>query len=54
MPADNPLPTLKNVVLTPHNAGGVGGWHDVFERIGANLRRVEAGRRPVSWGIPPS
>jgi phosphoglycerate dehydrogenase-like enzyme len=54
LPPDNPLPTLKNVVLTPHNAGGIGGWHDVFERIGRNLRRVAAGRRPVSWGIPPS
>jgi len=53
LPPDNPLPTLKNVVLTPHNAGGVGGWHDVFERIGGNLRRVEAGRRPVTWGTPP-
>jgi len=54
LPPDNPLPTLRNVVLTPHNAGGIGGWHDVFERIAANLRRVEAGRRPVSWGIPPA
>ena len=43
LPPDNPLPTLKNVVLTPHNAGGVGGWHDVFERISGNLRRVEPG-----------
>jgi phosphoglycerate dehydrogenase-like enzyme len=54
LPPDNPLPTLKNVVLTPHNAGGVGGWHDVFARIAGNLRRLENGRRPVSWGIPPS
>ncbi|MGE3268050.1 MAG: NAD(P)-dependent oxidoreductase [Chloroflexota bacterium] len=54
LPPDNPLPTLKNVVLTPHNAGGIGGWHDVFARIAGNLRRLEAGRRPVSWGIPPA
>jgi phosphoglycerate dehydrogenase-like enzyme len=54
LPPDNPLPTLKNVVLTPHNAGGVGGWHDVFVRIGSNLRRVQEGRRPVSWGVPPA
>ncbi|HZO31312.1 MAG TPA: NAD(P)-dependent oxidoreductase [Chloroflexota bacterium] len=54
LPPDNPLPTLKNVVLTPHNAGGVGGWHDVFERISRNVQRVEAGRRPVSWGVPPA
>jgi phosphoglycerate dehydrogenase-like enzyme len=54
LPPDNPLPTLKNVVLTPHNAGGVGGWHDVFERITGNLARLQAGRRPVTWGAPPS
>ncbi|MCC6177982.1 MAG: hypothetical protein IT305_21995 [Chloroflexi bacterium] len=54
LPPDNPLPTLKNVLLTPHNAGGIGGWHDVFARIGANLGRVQAGRGPVSWGIPPA
>jgi phosphoglycerate dehydrogenase-like enzyme len=54
LPPDNPLPTLKNVVLTPHNAGGVGGWHDVFDRISANLSRVQAGRKARSWGIPPA
>lgn len=54
LPPDNPLPTLKNVVLTPHNAGGVGGWHDVFARISGNLKRLAGGRRPVSWGVPPS
>ena len=53
LPPDNPLPTFENVVLTPHNAGGIGGWQDVFERIAANLRRVSAGQEPVSWGIPP-
>ncbi|MBA2446490.1 MAG: hypothetical protein H0V51_00500 [Chloroflexi bacterium] len=54
LPPDNPLPTLKNVVLTPHNAGGVGGWHDAFERIRANLDRVQDGRPPITWGIPPA
>jgi phosphoglycerate dehydrogenase-like enzyme len=54
LPPDNLLPTLKNVVLTPHNAGGIGGWEDAFERIVANLRRVESGRQPVTWGIPPA
>src|SRR3954468_16790770 len=54
LPPDNPLPTLKNVVLTPHNAGGVGGWHDVFDRISANLSRVQSGRKPRSWGVPPA
>jgi phosphoglycerate dehydrogenase-like enzyme len=54
LPPDNPLPTLKNVVLTPHNAGGIGGWHDVFERISGNLTRLANGRKPVTWGIPPA
>lgn len=42
------------MVLTPHNAGGIGGWHDAFERIAANLSRVEAVRAPVTWGIVPA
>jgi phosphoglycerate dehydrogenase-like enzyme len=54
LPPDNVLPTLKNVILTPHNAGGIGGWHDAFQRIKLNLQRVEAGRPPVTWGIPPA
>ena len=54
LPSDSPFHILKNVVLTPHNAGGIGGWHDVFERIRANLQRVQAGRRPRSWGVPPA
>jgi phosphoglycerate dehydrogenase-like enzyme len=53
LPPDSVLPTLKNVVLTPHNAGGIGGWHDVFARIANNLQRVQAGRAPVTWDIPP-
>jgi phosphoglycerate dehydrogenase-like enzyme len=52
LPPDSLLRNLKNVVLTPHNAGGVGGWHDVFTRIKGNLDRIEAGRRPVTWGTP--
>lgn len=54
LPPNSPLLTLKNVIMTPHNAGGVGGWQDVFGRIAANLSRVQAGRSPVSWGIPPA
>ena len=54
LPDDSLLPTLDNVVLTPHNAGGIGGWDDAFQRIADNLRRVEAGRPPVTWGIPPA
>lgn len=53
LPPDHPVLSLKNVVLTPHNAGGVGGWHDVFTRIVMNLDAVAAGRRPVTWGYPP-
>ena len=44
LPADNPLTKLANVTLSPHSAGGVAGWVNTFERIGENLRRVEAGR----------
>ena len=47
LPAAHPLTELSNVVLTPHVAGGVGGWMDAFERIGANLRRVRDGKAPV-------
>jgi phosphoglycerate dehydrogenase-like enzyme len=47
LPADNPLRDLPNVVLTPHVAGGVGGWMDTFERIARNLRLVRDGAPPV-------
>jgi glyoxylate reductase len=53
VPAGHPVLSLDNVVYTPHNAGGVGGWHDVFTRISRNLDLVSAGRPPVSWEIPP-
>jgi len=55
LPSSNPLLTLPNVVLTPHNAGGVLGQVNMFERIAENLRRVEAGKRvimPMSVGDP--
>jgi phosphoglycerate dehydrogenase-like enzyme len=54
VPAGHPVLSLDNVVYTPHNAGGVGGWHDVFTRISKNLDLVAAGRPPVSWEIPPA
>lgn len=47
LPDDTPFRDLPNVVLTPHVAGGVGGWMDTFERIARNLRLVEAGDLPV-------
>lgn len=53
VPPDHPVLTLDNVVYTPHNAGGVGGWHDVFTRLAKNVDLVAAGRSPVSWEIPP-
>jgi phosphoglycerate dehydrogenase-like enzyme len=54
---------LPNVLLTPHTAGGtpqgeingLAGWTDTFERIGENIRRVEAGVpviNPLQLGDP--
>ncbi|MFN0070201.1 MAG: NAD(P)-dependent oxidoreductase [Chloroflexota bacterium] len=54
VPADHPVLTLENVLYTPHNAGGIGGWQDVFTRIGLNLEAMSAGRLPVSWEVPPA
>lgn len=47
LPVSSPLLKLDNVVLTPHSAGGVLGWVNTFERIAANLERIEAGRPPI-------
>jgi phosphoglycerate dehydrogenase-like enzyme len=47
LPEDTPFRDLPNVVLTPHVAGGVGGWQDTFERIARNLRLVRDGGLPV-------
>jgi len=47
LPHDTPFRDLPNVVLTPHVAGGVGGWEDTFERIARNLRLVRDGGIPV-------
>lgn len=47
LPEDAPFRDLPNLVLTPHVAGGVGGWMDTFERIARNLRLVEADGLPV-------
>jgi phosphoglycerate dehydrogenase-like enzyme len=47
LPDDTPFRDLPNVVLTPHVAGGPGGWEDTFERIRRNLRLVRDGGLPV-------
>ena len=47
LPEDTPFRDLPNVVMTPHVAGGVGGWQDTFERIARNLRLVRDGGLPV-------
>lgn len=52
LPYASPLRKLKNVVLTPHSAGGIGGQVDTFERLRENLRRVESGL-PVILPMDP-
>jgi phosphoglycerate dehydrogenase-like enzyme len=47
LPATSPLRTLANVLLTPHSAGGTPGWINTFERIAANLERIEQGKPPI-------
>jgi phosphoglycerate dehydrogenase-like enzyme len=49
LPNDTPFRDQPNVVLTPHTAGGVGGWVDTFERIARNLRLVRDGSLPVGY-----
>jgi phosphoglycerate dehydrogenase-like enzyme len=48
LPEHTPFRDLPNVLLTPHVAGGVGGWQDTFERIARNLRLVRDGGVPVA------
>ncbi|MCC7106501.1 MAG: hypothetical protein IT307_15290 [Chloroflexi bacterium] len=47
LPDDSLLRDLPNVILTPHVAGGVGGWEDSFQRFARNIRSVRAGKPPV-------
>jgi len=44
LPLSSPLRELSNVILTPHSAGGIGGWTDTFARLRSNLDAVRLGR----------
>ena len=44
LPRASALRELDNAIITPHSAGGIGGWTDTFARIRANLDTVQAGR----------
>ncbi len=44
LPRSSPLRAMPDVIITPHSAGGVGGWTDTFARIRSNLDKVLAGR----------
>jgi phosphoglycerate dehydrogenase-like enzyme len=51
-PADHPLLTLDNVVLTPHTAGPTWeSWPRRFANAYANVERVARGE-PPRWVIP--
>ncbi len=51
LPADDPLWTLPNVILTPHTSGfRQGHWEDVIDLFSENLRRFEAGQ-PVRFQV---
>ncbi|HET9321656.1 MAG TPA: NAD(P)-dependent oxidoreductase, partial [Bryobacteraceae bacterium] len=44
LPMSSPLRELPNAIITPHSAGGIGGWTDTFARLRRNLDLVHAGR----------
>lgn len=44
LPLSSPLRELPNAIITPHTAGGIGGWTDTFARLRSNLELVKAGR----------
>ena len=52
LPMTSPLRELRNVIITPHAAGGIGGWTDTFSRLRTNLDHVQAGL-PVTIAIKP-
>src|SRR5688572_15764096 len=41
LPRSSPLRELDNAIITPHSAGGIGGWTDTFARIRSNLDKVQ-------------
>ena len=44
LPMTSQLRDLPNAIITPHTAGGIGGWTDTFARIRSNLDKVQSGR----------
>jgi phosphoglycerate dehydrogenase-like enzyme len=53
LPADDPLWTLPNLILTPHTSGfRQGHWDDVIDLFSDNLKRFERGE-PVRFRVQP-
>lgn len=53
LPADDPLWTAPNVILTPHTSGfRRGHWDDVIELFSDNLRRFENGQS-IKYRVEP-
>jgi phosphoglycerate dehydrogenase-like enzyme len=44
LPMSSALRELPNAIITPHSAGGIGGWTDTFARLRRNLDLVRDGR----------
>ena len=44
LPMSHPLRQMEDAIITPHSAGGIGGWTDTFARVRSNLDQVLAGR----------
>jgi phosphoglycerate dehydrogenase-like enzyme len=44
LPRTSPMRDLPNAIITPHTAGGIGGWMDTFERLRRNLDLIKAGK----------
>jgi len=53
IPADHPLLTLENVVLTPHSAGhSYDGWFRRVDFAWENIQRVASGQPPIFLAQP--